>query len=174
MPGFPVFTMSLTMKPATNNSLLSDGILLLLVAVAIMANGSTAVKAEAFPEPPITVLAFTDSRHFPLSHTDLPEVKVTVYDLAAPKLAMAKVNAALKLPANPALATVMAKDYLKTHEAELGQQLLPTYAGLSQAVNLGLNQYPALVFNRQAVIIGVTDIQQGLAIYQQWRQEQQP
>ncbi len=174
MPGFQVFPMSISLKPAANKSLLSDGILLLLVTVAIMASGSTVVKAEALPEQPITVLAFTDSRQYPLSHTDLPEVKVTVYDLAAPKLAMAKVNAELQLPANPALATQLAKDYLKVHEAELGQQLLPTYAGLSQAVNMGLNQYPALVFNHQAVIIGVTDIQQGFAIYQQWRQEQQP
>jgi integrating conjugative element protein (TIGR03757 family) len=134
---------------------------------------STGLLAEPLPEP-ITVLAFTDSRHYPLSHTDLPEVKVTVYDLAAPKLAMAKVNAELKLPANPALATQLAKDYLQAHQAELARKLLPTYAGLSQAVNLGLNQYPALVFNSQAVIIGVTDIQQGLAIYQQWRQGQQP
>jgi integrating conjugative element protein (TIGR03757 family) len=137
----------------------------LAVIMGISLAWSTGLLAEPLPEP-ITVLAFTDSRHYPLSHTDLPDVKVTAYDLAAPKLAMARVNAELKLPANPALATAMAKDYLKVHEAELGQQLLPTYAGLSQAVNLGLNQYPALVFNSQAVIIGVTDIQQGLAIYQ--------
>ena len=166
--------MSLALKSSGNKSLLSDGILLLLVTVAIMASGSTAVKAEALPEQSIVVQAFTDSRHYPLSHTDLPNVNITVYDLAAPKLAMAKVNAALKLPPNPVLATALAKDYLQAHEAELGQQLLPTYAGLSQAVNIGLNQYPALVFNQQAVIIGLTDIQQGLAIYQQWLQGQQP
>jgi len=174
MPGFPVCPMSLALKPAAAKTLLPDALLLWLVMVAIMASGSPVVKAEALPEQPIAVLAFTDSRHFPLSHTDLPDVNVTVYDLAAPKLAMAKVNAALKLPPNPVLATALAKDYLQAHEAELGQQLLPTYAGLSQAVNIGLNQYPALVFNQQAVIIGVTDIQQGLAIYQLWLQGQQP
>jgi integrating conjugative element protein (TIGR03757 family) len=170
MPGLGRGTVGLL----TLRSPFPDGLLVWLVTVAIMASTSTAVNAEALPEPPITVLAFTDSRHYPLSHTDLPDVKVTVYDLAAPKLAMAKVNAELKLPANPSLATQLAKDYLKVHEAELGRQLLPTYAGLSQAVNLGLNQYPALVFNHQAIIIGVTDIQQGLTIYQQWRQGQQP
>jgi integrating conjugative element protein (TIGR03757 family) len=145
----------------------------LALIMAVSLAWSTGLLAEPLPEP-ITVLAFTDSRHFPLIHNDLPDVKVTVYDLAAPKLAMAKVNTELKLPANPVLATQLAKDYLKAHEAELGQQLLPTYAGLSQAVNLGLNQYPALVFNNQAVIIGITDIQQGLAIYQQWLQGQPP
>lgn len=155
MQGFPVFSTSLA----------------LIMAVSLA--WSTGLLAEPLPEP-VTVLAFTDSRQYALSHTDLPDVKVTVYDLAAPKLAMAKVNAELKLPANPALATQLAKDYLQAHEAELGQQLLPTYTGLSQAVNLGLNQYPALVFNSQAVIIGVTDIQQGLAIYRQWLQGQQP
>jgi len=51
--------MSLALKSSGNKSLLSDGILLLLVTVAIMASGSTAVKAEALPEQSIVVQAFT-------------------------------------------------------------------------------------------------------------------
>jgi len=59
MPGFQVCPMSLALKSSGNKSLLSDGILLLLVTVAIMASGSTAVKAEALPEQSIVVQAFT-------------------------------------------------------------------------------------------------------------------
>ena len=38
-------------------------------------------------------MVFTDSRRFTISHTDLADVSVTVYDLAAPKLAIADLNA---------------------------------------------------------------------------------
>jgi integrating conjugative element protein (TIGR03757 family) len=140
---------------------------LISFVLPVYLSNSTAVYAE-----PITVLAFTDNRRFPICHADSSEVKVTVYDLAAPQRAMAQLNAQIQLPANPALATALAKDYLQTHQAELAQRLLPTYEGLSKALNLGISHYPALVFNNLAVIVGVTDIQQGLAIYQNWQQEQ--
>lgn len=144
---------------------------LLVLAFPIILGSSTMVYADSLAEP-LTVLAFTDSRRFPIIPTDSHEVNVTVYDLAAPKRAMARLNAHIRLPANPALATALAKDYLQTHQAELAQRLLPAYEGLSKAINLGISHYPALVINNQAVIVGVTDIQQGLIIYHHWQQGQ--
>jgi integrating conjugative element protein (TIGR03757 family) len=132
---------------------------------------ATAVYAETLAVP-VTVLAFTDSRRFPMSQADSPGASVTVYDLAAPKLAMAQLNAALKLPANPATAAALAKGYLQAHQAEFAGRILPAYEGLGNAINLGVSHYPALVFNGQAVIYGVTDIQQGLELYRHWQQGQ--
>jgi len=163
---FPVYGCSLALKPP-----LPAWFWLMILSIPVYLGGSTAVYADSLAEP-LTVLAFTDSRRFPISPTDSPEVKVTVYDLAAPKRAMAQLNAQIRLPANPALATALAKDYLQTHQAELAQRLLPAYEGLSKAINLGISHYPALVFNNQAVIVGVTDIQQGLSIYHHWQQGQ--
>jgi integrating conjugative element protein (TIGR03757 family) len=148
-----------------------EALWLLILVFRVYLGYPTAVYAEALAGP-ITVLAFTDSRRFPISQADNPEVKVTVYDLAAPKLAMANLNAQLKLPANPALASAQAKDYLQSHQAELSKRILPTYEGLGKAINLGVSHYPALVFNGQAVIYGVTDIQQGLELYLNWQQGQ--
>jgi integrating conjugative element protein (TIGR03757 family) len=148
-----------------------EALWLLIVVFPVYLGHSPGVSAEVLAGP-ITVLAFTDNRRFPISQADNPEVKVTVYDLAAPKLAMANLNAQLKLPANPALASAQAKDYLQSHQAELSKRILPTYEGLSKAINLGLSRYPALVFNGQAVIYGVTDIQQALALYRHWQQGQ--
>lgn len=142
---------------------------LMVLAIPMTVCSSTAVYAQSLTEP-LTVLAFTDSRRFPISQADSPEVKLTVYDLAAPKLAVANLNAQLKLPANPTLATAQAKDYLQSHQAELSKRILPTYEGLSKAINLGVSHYPALVFNGQAVIYGVTDIQEGLELYRNWQQ----
>jgi len=157
-------------RPLALKPPLSAWFWLMVLAIPVYLGGSTAVYAQSLAEP-LTVLAFTDSRRFPVSDADSPEVKVTVYDLAAPKLAMAQLNAQLHLPANPALATAMAKDYLQSHQAELAQRILPTYKGLTQAINLGISHYPALVFNGQAVIYGVTDVQEGLRIYRHWQQE---
>jgi integrating conjugative element protein (TIGR03757 family) len=145
----------------------------LVLAIPVILGGIPKIYAEALAEP-ITVLAFTDSRRFPIRQADSPEVNVTVYDLATPKLAMANLNAELKLPTNPALAIPLAKDYLQAHQAELAQRILPTYEGLGKAINLGISHYPALVFNGQAVIYGVTDVQQGLRLYQHWQQGVSP
>ncbi len=123
---------------------------------------------------PMKVLVFTDSRRFSISHTESPDASVTVYDLAAPKLAVADLNATLKLPTNPALATALAKEYLQSHQAELAGRILPTYEGLGKAIKLGVSHYPALVFNGQAVIYGVTDVQEGLRLYQNWQQGKTP
>lgn len=120
------------------------------------------------------VMVFTDSRRFSISHMESTDANITIYDLAAPKLAVADLNAALKLPANPALATALAKEYLQSHQAELAGRILPTYVGLGKAINLGVSHYPALVFNDKAVIYGVTDIQEGLRLYQNWQQGKTP
>jgi integrating conjugative element protein (TIGR03757 family) len=146
-----------------------EALWLFIIVFPVYLGYPTAVYAEALAGS-ITVLAFTDSRWFPISQANSPEVKLTVYDLAAPKLAMANLNAQLKLPANPTLATAQAKDYLQSHQAELSKRILPTYEGLSKAINLGVSHYPALVFNGQAVIYGVTDIQEGLELYRNWQQ----
>lgn len=132
-----------------------------------------AVYADASAGP-MKVMVFTDSRRFSISHMDSTDVSVTVYDLAAPKLAVADLNAALKLPVNPEQAAAIAKNYLQNHQAELAGRILPTYEGLSKAIDLGVSQYPALVFNDKAVIYGVTDIQEGLRLYQNWQQGKAP
>lgn len=144
-----------------------------LMRLVLSVNLATSPMANAVAlSGPVTVLAFTDSRRYPISHYDSPEVELTIYDLAAPKLAMAELNATLQLPANPALAAALAKDYLQQHQAELAQRILPAYVGLGKAINLGISHFPALVFNGEAVIVGITDIQQGLAIYRDWLQGQ--
>lgn len=152
---------------------LLDPLWLFILVFPVYLGHSPGVSADALAEP-VTVLAFTDSRRFPMGQADSPGASVTVYDLAAPKLAMADLNAALKLPANPATAAALAKGYLQAHQAEFAGRILPAYEGLGKALNLGVSHYPALVFNGQAVIYGVTDIQQGLELYRHWQQGKAP
>lgn len=46
--------------------------------------------------------------------------------------------------------------------------------GLAKAVQYGVDRYPAIVFDGGAVIYGVTDIQEALVWYRQWREPRQP
>ncbi|MES9989494.1 MAG: TIGR03757 family integrating conjugative element protein [Candidatus Thiodiazotropha endolucinida] len=43
--------------------------------------------------------------------------------------------------------------------------------GLAKAMQYGVDRYPAIVFDGQAVVYGVTDVQTALAHYRVWRQE---
>ncbi|MEW8507208.1 MAG: TIGR03757 family integrating conjugative element protein [Candidatus Thiodiazotropha sp.] len=43
--------------------------------------------------------------------------------------------------------------------------------GLAKAMQYGVDRYPAIVFDGQAVVYGVTDVQSALAHYLVWRRE---
>jgi len=43
--------------------------------------------------------------------------------------------------------------------------------GLAKAMQYGVDRYPAIVFDGQAVVYGITDVQTALAHYRTWRRE---
>ena len=43
--------------------------------------------------------------------------------------------------------------------------------GLAKAMQYGVDRYPAIVFDGQAVVYGVTDVQTAITHYQTWRRE---
>jgi integrating conjugative element protein (TIGR03757 family) len=44
--------------------------------------------------------------------------------------------------------------------------------GLAKAVQYGVDRYPGIVFDRRAVIYGVTDLVEALDLYEAWQREQ--
>ena len=48
-------------------------------------------------------------------------------------------------------------------------QMKSTAEGLAKAMQYGIDRYPAIVFDGQAVVYGVTDLTVALAHYQTWR-----
>lgn len=46
--------------------------------------------------------------------------------------------------------------------------------GLAKAVQYGVNRYPAIVFDGQMVVYGVTDLEAALQYYRAWRTGSQP
>ncbi len=49
-------------------------------------------------------------------------------------------------------------------------QMQRTAIGLAKAVQYGIDRYPAIVFDGEVVIYGMTDIRVALRQYQQWRE----
>jgi integrating conjugative element protein (TIGR03757 family) len=126
--------------------------------------GSIALAHNAAAEP-IQAEYFTDSRHFPMAG-DSHGTAVTQYDLAAPVLLEQTVS--VGLPADPLQAEAVAKAWFKANQAKLSGQLQAAYACHAKALDYGLKFYPAWVFDGWATVYGVTDLREGLAIYQEW------
>lgn len=97
---------------------------------------------------------------------DSGDAVVTQHDLAAPVLLEHAFS--VGLPANPVQAEAMAKAWFKANQAKLSEQLKAAYAGHTKALNYDLKKYPAWVFDGRAIVYGVTDLREGLAIYQEW------
>lgn len=57
--------------------------------------------------------------------------------------------------------------------AQLDVQLREAYLPLGTMMAYGLDRYPVIIFDQQAVIYGVTDLAQAIDQYRQWREDQQ-
>ena len=57
--------------------------------------------------------------------------------------------------------------------AQLDTQLREAYLPLGTMMAYGLDRYPVIIFDQQAVIYGVTDLAKAIDQYRQWREDQQ-
>lgn len=74
------------------------------------------------------------------------------------------------LPADPEAAKPLALAGLERVGANQMAQLKSASLGLAKAYQYGLDRYPAVVFDGRAVVYGVTDLAEALAIYTTWRE----
>ena len=118
----------------------------------------------------LTVEAFTDSGQMPISVLQKPGLTVTLYDLSAPKHIEQELSAGLST--NPEAAAKVASQFIQANQEALAQRLMMAYQSHTKAMDYGLTHYPALVFNGQAIIYGVTDVLDGLNRYQTWLETQ--
>ena len=112
---------------------------------------------------PLKVLAgialYTDSMHPPVNIT--PDSAVVYLD--APQALTNAMTGAL--PANPQQAEAMARQMMQSPAwREKDQQLRKSYLQVMHAWELGLEKYPAVVFDDREVVYGTADIAQAQAI----------
>ena len=73
------------------------------------------------------------------------------------------------LPANPSQSKSLALQRIQVLDGQTRKRMQQSAIGLAKAMQYGINHYPAIIFDGQVVIYGVTDLQTALAHYQAWR-----
>jgi len=97
------------------------------------------------------------------------EKEFHVYELDGIRSTEAKLSKGL--PADPEQSKlVVLQRYKKLHEEDPAQMQSAT-KGLGKTMQYGVDRYPIIVFDGQAVVYGVTDVQTALAHYRVWRRE---
>ena len=73
------------------------------------------------------------------------------------------------LPSDPENAKQLVLARFQRMDAQLSSELENAARGLVQAMHYGINRYPAIVFDGDAVVYGVTDVTAATQIYQRWQ-----
>lgn len=74
------------------------------------------------------------------------------------------------LPAEPEAAKQDALQRFQRMDAQLSSELENAAKGLVHAMQYGIVRYPAIVFDGEAVVYGVTDLRAATRLYEQWRE----
>lgn len=92
---------------------------------------------------------------------------VSTYELD--RLERLKGTLAEGLPDEPIEAKRIVLARIQDMNAEQARQIQSSVVGLSKAMQYGLSQYPAIVFDGRAVVYGVTLFDTALERYQAWQ-----
>ncbi|USL57913.1 TIGR03757 family integrating conjugative element protein [Pantoea ananatis] len=111
---------------------------------------------------------YTDHAH-PVSGELSPDVTVT--ELDAPDRLQSQIFGPLST--NPVQAEQQARSVIASSAFRQGQQALAaSYGGVAHAWSLGLEKYPAVVFDDKWVVYGTTDVAAARAKLDAWREKQ--
>lgn len=77
----------------------------------------------------------------------------------------------IDLPADSESAKALALQRFQRMDTHLSRELENAAKGLVQATQYGVDRYPAIVFDGQAVVYGLTDIYVATQLYQRWQAE---
>jgi len=73
------------------------------------------------------------------------------------------------LPRDPAQAKQAVLKRFQSMDADLSRQLENAAKGLAKALQYGIDRYPAIVFDGESVIYGVTDLDVATSYYRRWQ-----
>ena len=82
-----------------------------------------------------------------------------------------KIEAVLSrhLPSDPSVAKRVALDRIQQLDNQASARMQRAAIGLTKALQYGIDRYPAMVFDGQLVVYGVTELDQALHQYHQWQ-----
>ena len=103
-----------------------------------------------------------------IEHLTGQGLSIEIYDLDAPTQLEDELSTGLS--ADPKLAEREAKAYLDLlGEDELRLRVEEAYRAELRARELGIDRYPAVVFDGQRVVYGIADLAVALAHFRQWQ-----
>lgn len=73
------------------------------------------------------------------------------------------------LPSDPEKAKQLVLARFQRIDTQLSHELENAANGLVQAMQYGIDRYPAIVFDGKAVVYGITDIRTATQVYRQWQ-----
>lgn len=127
---------------------------------------------EVYPHH-VEVFTTTESPVIGEAHINIPavlgEMEYHVYELDGIQRVEAELSQGLT--ADPAQSRQVVLKRLQQLHGDYRGQMQRTAISLAKAMQYGMDRYPAIVFDSQAVVYGVTDVETALAHYQKWRQE---
>ena len=101
------------------------------------------------------------------SNEQIQNVDLQVYELNGIQQVEAELSR--DLTANPDHSERLALQHIQSLSDQARGCMQRSAVGLARAMQYGIDRYPAIVFDGQAVVYGVTDLQVAIAYYQAWR-----
>lgn len=141
-------------------------IVILLVGWAL----PTLAQFEPYPH---TIMVITSDEleitGLPLVSAESPQIEI--YSLDA--VATVEANMSVRLPADEEQALVVMQQRIEQiGKARLEADLVKAYQALTTAMSYDLDRYPAMIFDGEVVIYGITDVSLATQIYQDWLAEE--
>lgn len=118
-----------------------------------------AIAGEAAP----AIEVFTDSKFQVFSVSD----NTTVYVMD--RINQLQQALSVDLPSDPENAKRLVLSRFQRLDAQLSSELENAAKGLVQAMQYGIDRYPAIVFDGVAVVYGVADVTAASQLYQRWQ-----
>ena len=128
------------------------------------------------PNPLPVIEVFTSDKH-PIIDTDaardtLGGLRITVHKIDG--IQSVERDLSLNLPMEPQAAKQIALHRIENLGAPTRASMHASATALAKAMQYGLDRYPAVVFDGEVVVYGVTDLTVALEQYRAWQSGQRP
>jgi len=146
-------------------------VLPVLSALAPYAGSVAQTTQNTFGQPGLIEVFNTADSHgtgeVALQQADYGEIVIQSYELNGIKLVEAELS--YELTADPEQSKSLVLQRIQTLSDQTRARMQRSAIGLAKAMQYGVDRVPAIVFDGQAVLYGMTDLQVVLAYYQAWR-----
>ncbi len=103
---------------------------------------------------------------------DRPEIEVLSYELDG--IQQSETQLSSNLPTDPNQSKQIALQRIQQLDEQATTAIQNAAVGLAKAMQYGIDRNPAIVFNGQVVVYGVTDLKVALGHYRIWREGARP